>query len=234
LFAIGTKVLEEFNHKNQHKSYVIFANDIMHIKYGPGGYFKSHEDYLSLNSNFVNEYSMIVCVSDPNEVCIGGETNLLFNKFFKYASSMTKMPGGCLLFRKDIPHEGSVIISGHKEIITFNVWSIENDVKDIDIVSFENDNRKYILDTEKILSYPSDNILKAFVSMGKENPNQDFIIFGNSKKYKEFLTNVKTHKLPCVPFKIVFAERSLSFDGNMDDDIRPFSMMPIWLSFFRK
>jgi hypothetical protein len=299
LFDIGTKILDTINSDMLKSKFVIYANDIMHIKYSAGGYFKMHEDYLSVNSNILEEYTMIVCV---NADCEGGETILTFNKFFKHTSKMTNTPTGCLLFRKDIPHEGAQLLSGMKEIITFNVWLINNDAENVMIIDFENDNRKYFLSINDIMRHSSDNILKILVKTSqyddifsskviqytdphtfeqfaiiekiisggvvsyseyakyhdvikyylfdmkniimkaiegellqdKKNEayvDEDYIIFGNSKKYVNFVEDIKKHHLPYLPFKIIFVEGSIVSDRDEVGDSYIRKMMPVWVSF---
>uniref|UniRef100_A0A6C0CAY9 Prolyl 4-hydroxylase alpha subunit Fe(2+) 2OG dioxygenase domain-containing protein n=1 Tax=viral metagenome TaxID=1070528 RepID=A0A6C0CAY9_9ZZZZ len=300
LFDIGTKILNTVNSDMQKSKFIIYANDVMHIKYSAGGYFKEHEDYLSVNSNIVEEYTMLVCVDAD---CVGGETILTFNKFFKHSSKMTNTPGGCLIFRKDIPHEGAQLLSGIKEIISYNVWLIKNDAENIMIVDFENDklNRKYFLSIADIIRHPSNNILKILVKTSKEDDifdskviqytdshtfeefaivekiingnavsyqeytkyhdiikyylfdmqniimkaiegemlqdkkndvyvNEDYIIFGNSIKYVNFVEDIKKYHLPYVPFKIMFAEGSVSSDQDQGEPYM-IKMTPVWVSF---
>lgn len=92
------------------KKFILYRNDIMHIKYRGGGYFKPHEDYLSVNSNFLEEYSLIICIngSGSGNGCgsSGGRTILKLNDFFTAKSTASCTKGMSLLFRKDIEHEG--------------------------------------------------------------------------------------------------------------------------------
>ena len=300
LFDIGSSILRAINSDMPENKFVIHENDITHIKYQAGGYFKQHEDYLSLNSNIVEEYTMIVCVDAD---CVGGETILSFNKYFKHHSKMTNTPMGCLLFRKDIPHEGAALLSGTKEIITFNVWSIKNDVDNIVVVNFANDERKYYLSADDIMRHDSDNILKILISTSKEHGifsnsvlqytdphsyeafaviekiimgtvvgyheyekycdvikyylfntkdiiikaiedsvlhdrkndvfiGDDYLFFGNQKKYVDFVANIKKFKLPYVPFKIIFVEGSIFSDGHGEGgSAENVKIMPVWVSF---
>lgn len=300
LFDIGSSILRAINKDMPENRFMIHENDITHIKYHTGGYFKQHEDYLSLNSNIVEEYTMIICVDAD---CVGGETVLSFNKYFKHHSKMTNTPTGCLLFRKDIPHEGAVLLAGTKEIITFNVWSVKNDVESIVIVNFANDERKYYLSTNDIMRHDSDNILKILINTSKEHGiftdsvlqytdphsydafaviekiitgtvvsyqeyekyldvikyylfdtknviikaiednvlhdrkndvfiSDDYLFFGNQKKYVDFVANIKKFKLPYVPFKIIFVEGSIFSDNHGEGgSVINVKMMPAWVSF---
>ena len=87
IFNIGDVILNKINNEISGKKFIIHKNDIMHIIYDKDGYFKRHEDYLSINSNIIEEYSMIVCVTPIDSVCDGGETIIELNKFFRHISS---------------------------------------------------------------------------------------------------------------------------------------------------
>ena len=51
-------IIGEVNRTDTSKTYYLVRNDITHIVYGPGDFFKRHSDYLSVTSNIVEE-----CVS---------------------------------------------------------------------------------------------------------------------------------------------------------------------------
>lgn len=186
LFELCNKVLDGINEKNAVNKYnfLLFENDVMHIKYSQGEYFKVHEDYLSLDSNLIEEYSMIICI---NADCVGGETVLHLNENFKYPSRASVTPGSCLLFRKDIPHEGSVLQSGCKEIITFNVWRVLDESQQVVIVKFDNSDKTCAIPANKIIAHPEDTLLKVFLNTklgsGKESP---VIFFNSNCTYDEF------------------------------------------------
>lgn len=71
-----------------------------------------------------------------------------------------------LLFRKDIQHEGEKLSSNaEKEILTFNVWSIDQTVKQIVRIRFENDSRVILISANKIRDNPTqDNLLCKFIN----------------------------------------------------------------------
>src|SRR5581483_3773295 len=160
LFDTAEKLLDSINKCNRDKRFIVFRNDVMHIKYSKGGYFKEHEDYLSITSNIIEEYSLLVCIDSSCQT--GGRTILKLNDYCSFPSKATITPGQCLLFRKDIPHEGEVT-DGSKEIITFNVWSIASDIKQILSVRFKDDTRRYCISFDTIRSFP-DTMLARFIS----------------------------------------------------------------------
>lgn len=192
LFDLCNKILDDINEKNSHNKckFLLFENDIMHIKYSEGEYFKVHEDYLSLNSNIIEEYSMIICI---NADCDGGETILHFNDYFKYQSKASVTPGSCLLFRKDIPHEGSVLKSGHKEIITLNLWKIMDESQRIVVVKFNDSNKTCVIAENKIIDRSKNNLLKTFLK-GKEDSKNKILFYNANCPYEDFLIIDKIYK----------------------------------------
>ncbi len=87
----------------------------------PPGKFDAHQDYLSIISNCILEYTLIVGLSD--DPCEGGETVIHLTGGGAIASSAPKKLGGCLLFRKDLLHEGVAVTSGSKHILTVPVYA---------------------------------------------------------------------------------------------------------------
>lgn len=120
-FDLVQKYIELINSSDPDTDFVLQRNDLTHIRYGKGGFFKPHQDYLSFTSNIVEEYTMIICLRAD---CEGGETVLHINHFFKHTSKATTTTGHCLIFRKDLTHEGAEILSGTKEILTINLLAI--------------------------------------------------------------------------------------------------------------
>lgn len=87
LFDEADKLIQCINAKQTNgKQFILHKNDIMHIKYKGGGYFKAHEDYLSVNSNFIEEYSLIVCIKGSGIASDGGRTILKLNDHFSVHS----------------------------------------------------------------------------------------------------------------------------------------------------
>lgn len=204
LFDAGQSILDMINSKMTDKKFIIYKNDITQIRYNPGGFFKSHEDYLSLTSNLIDEYTLILCVKGN---CEGGHTLLHFNEFMTHTSSKTITPGGCLLFRKDIPHEGEILIAGTKEILTYNVWCINNlNIQRVLRVSFKNDLRQIYLDLNRVLDFPKNN---AFIELLKLNTSDVVIPFECIHTYEEF----------CIIKKIYLSETISTDEFNKYVDV---------------
>jgi hypothetical protein len=111
-------------------------SDVTEIIYPISGYFKKHKDYLSLTSNSIQEYTLIVRLPSSTQQeqaietdnlsssVVGGET-LSHSNGEMFTSSATAKPGGALLFRKDLEHEGAVLKSSNKRIVTVILWAID-------------------------------------------------------------------------------------------------------------
>lgn len=136
LFDLINIYVEKINTLDDRFNYILVKNDITFIKYVKGGFFKPHEDYLSLTTNMFEEYTGIMCTDAE---CEGGETIFHLNKYFSYVSKCSTTPKHCVIFRKDIGHEGAMISKGYKEILTFNLWAIPKENSRIIVVSFESD-----------------------------------------------------------------------------------------------
>lgn len=134
---------------------------------------------------------MIVCVDASAE---GGETILHFNEDFKYASKATITPGGCLLFRKDITHEGSPLRSGHKEILTFNVWLIKEDCSQILAVRCK-DGQTILLSIDKVINNHPDSLLHVFLTseLTKGRRNTRVITYSTDYDHRAFSVIAKIY-----------------------------------------
>lgn len=177
LFKMFKQLIGKINKKDEFMDFIVWENDITYIKYQEGGYFKKHKDYLSLTSNIVQEYTLIMCLEGG---CDGGETILHFNKFFNYPSKSTITPGHILIFRKDIDHEGNIIKKGSKEILTLNLWGVKKN-SGIVIIRFNKpEKRTHVISQTNILS-KHNNLLKSFLWFGKNGKNEN--VFYHEKKF---------------------------------------------------
>lgn len=98
LFDMVESVLAPISAADDTYSFTLRRNDATHIKYGEGGFFKRHADYLSLTSNVVEEFTFIICVT-PEEIAAtteGGETIIhAFQHSKKFAATTTPRQAGC-------------------------------------------------------------------------------------------------------------------------------------------
>lgn len=124
IFDLVDQTVQWLNKSDEEYSYQLRRDDVTETRYDTGGFFLKHKDYLSVTSNLVEEFTLILCVTPPNTGKVeGGETLL-----FPYASEKgtafdTVTPGNGLLFRKDLEHAGNVLKSGEKHILTANLWA---------------------------------------------------------------------------------------------------------------
>ena len=122
LFAITEELLALISTADEAYEFTIRRNDATHIRYTKGGFFKRHQDYLSLTSNVLEEWTMLLCVTPPDLAAStrGGETIIhSYKSSQSFPSTMT--PGGGLIFRKDLAHEGARVLEGEKHILSLNL-----------------------------------------------------------------------------------------------------------------
>jgi hypothetical protein len=141
-FELVEKYIDIINENDPDINFILLRNDLTHIRYQPGGFFKPHEDYLSFNSNLIEEYTMILCLKADSK---GGETIINVNHFFKHISKSTITVGHALIFRKDLTHEGALLESGNKEILTMNLLATSKKVERTVVVSFPENKKEVIL-----------------------------------------------------------------------------------------
>lgn len=122
LFDIVQKMLDNLTEKDTTNMYTVVRNDVTQIVYGPGGFFKAHRDFLSMRSNILEEYTLLICITPDEIITEGGETSITVNPHYTHISRSTVTPGGALLFRKDLLHEGLMLTRGTKDIVSVNVW----------------------------------------------------------------------------------------------------------------
>ena len=76
LYEACEELVAHLNHEDDTRSFHLVRNNATHIVYEKGGFFKRHNDFLSLTSNIVEEYTLILCVTpgDKASETVGGET----------------------------------------------------------------------------------------------------------------------------------------------------------------
>jgi len=124
LFKLVEPIVARLSQADPLLTYNLVRNDITHIKYVKGGFFRKHSDYLTVTSNMIEEFALLVCVT-PDELASdvsGGKTVLYFGES-NHVSDATTTPGCALAFRKDVEHEATMLEAGEKHIITANLWA---------------------------------------------------------------------------------------------------------------
>jgi hypothetical protein len=131
LFSLCDSLVALISARDPSFAYALRHNDVTHIHYKKGDFFEPHSDHLSLTSNHVQEFTLIMCLcpldssADPSSTtCEGGETRFTLNPFCQLVSKASITPYHMVLFRKDITHEGLPLQSGTKDIITLNLWGL--------------------------------------------------------------------------------------------------------------
>lgn len=213
IFDLAEEVISTINETQPKggKKFCLYKNDIMHIRYVPGGYFKEHEDYLSITSNFVEEYSLIVCIRGK---ATRGRTILKLNPNFSVKSKASCTTNRALLFRKDITHAGEELAEGDiKEIITFNVWAFEPKVRRIVKVSFQKsfgDERFILLSADKIKNYPGKTLLQQFLrsKIGRDKKTS-IVDYDSRHSYESFKVIEKLYNGEAISFNEVEAHSEM-------------------------
>lgn len=149
-------IIKEINKLDTVMNYNLIKSDITHIKYQEGDFFKPHQDFLGINSNLIEEYTMIICLRAD---CQGGETKFHINQFFSYSSSASKTPLNVVIFRKDLMHEGVKLESGYKEIATINIYGIPTTSERTVMITSTQCERKLLLPLSSIENIPRNMIL---------------------------------------------------------------------------
>lgn len=102
--------------------FVLRRDDVTVLHYDTGGFFKPHADYVTLTSNAVEEFTLLMCL--PTTECVGGATRFLLNPRFSAITDASVTPGRIVVFRKDIRHEATPVESGVKEVVTLNLYGV--------------------------------------------------------------------------------------------------------------
>ena len=153
LFDLCDDLIKQINEKQNTFTFKLVQNDVTEITYGLGGFFKPHKDYLSLTTNNVLEYTMIVCLSAN---CEGGETLFHFNPQFTHISQKSSTQYGVVLFRKDVVHEGVLLTSGHKKIMTLNLLGIPHHQEDILVINcLDTEDSPLVVSQSEVARFPN-------------------------------------------------------------------------------
>jgi hypothetical protein len=132
LFELGDQVVAHINASSDcREEFTLVRDDITHLRYRPGDFFKPHQDFSGLRSNVYTEYTLLVCVTPPGVPTTGGATKVyaaepamakLLPGGGVHAFTCTAERGGALLFRKDAWHEGERVHAGEKYVLSFTLW----------------------------------------------------------------------------------------------------------------
>ena len=187
LFDLVDRYLQIINQMDTEVDYLLMRNDLTHIRYQAGGFFKAHSDYLSYTSNVVDEYTMIIALNtnnDTDQIIVGGETIFHFNKFFQHASKYSTTPLHSIIFRKDIIHEGAPLVSGTKDILTMNLLAISKKDSYTIVITFPKHKSKqfYLLSLQVLIQFPN-NLILAKLRFTKELDHQNQPTKGNKLIY---------------------------------------------------
>lgn len=161
IFTLVESLIAKLNAVDTETEFYLVKNDVTHIRYEKDGFFKKHQDYLSLSTNTVTEYTMLMCLDAD---CEGGETLFHINPHFSHASKCSVQKDGIVVFRKDIYHEGSVLKSGRKDIMSLNLWGIQKNTGKYVVIN-TSDDKAIILSGSSVARF--DNYFTAALHFGE-------------------------------------------------------------------
>ena len=122
LLDVAEKIVQFVNQHDALYRYQLVRNNVTEIVYLPGGFFDTHRDFISLTSNVVEEFTMIICITPADVVAVGGETVIYLAPNNAQVLTSTTTRGQALVFRKDLLHKSLPLESGEKRIVTLNLW----------------------------------------------------------------------------------------------------------------
>lgn len=131
------------------KNYTLTQNNITYIKYDKNNYQHNYDRNNIFKSDDIIECTMILCL---NSNCDGGHTVIHFNGNFKYLSNASITNGNVIILKKDMMYENEIIKSGSKEVLIANILCTNISSHKIVIVSFPDDDRKYVINHSDILA----------------------------------------------------------------------------------
>jgi hypothetical protein len=105
----------------------LVRSDVTEITYQPGGFFKRHQDFLSVQGNVVEEHTMLVCVTAAEAaVRTRGGATIIHQLGKSHKIAGITIPGHAVVFRKDLEHEGELLGAGEKRIVSLNLLAIRD------------------------------------------------------------------------------------------------------------
>ena len=118
---------------------------------------KTYHGALSIRSNVVEEYTLLVCIAADGD----GKTSIVVNPYYTHESNALCKPGNAILFRKDLICKDDVF-TGHKKIMIVDIWVSRKDTTDIVLVEFPEElGKSYALSKQEIMEFP-DSMLAGF------------------------------------------------------------------------
>ena len=124
---VEQNIVDKLNRDCSDYQFSLIRNDLEVVKYGPGDFFKAHQDYVNFHSNVFTNLTFIMCLEPCEE---GGETvlhgipenyQLPASEDKKVFEGTARNPGGILVLQKETIHEGLAVIKGNKTILKGNL-----------------------------------------------------------------------------------------------------------------
>jgi hypothetical protein len=139
LFDLAEEVVAHISKTDDVYAYGLKRDDLQLIRYRVGGFFDAHQDFCSVRSNLLTEFTLLLCVTPHGVTTVGGRTtvylsasiggglnsaenkpaatcdsptaavSLLVGKANEQTFGATTRTGCALLLRKDAWHAGAVL-----------------------------------------------------------------------------------------------------------------------------
>jgi hypothetical protein len=213
LFDLASDFVKHLSSLDKDRDYTLVKNDCSHIKYAAGDFFGSHEDFLSLTSNVIEEWTLIVNVQRPGSLQLaeGGKTKIKLHNT-EYLSSATTTPGCALAFRKDLQHEGLLVTKNNKEILSMNLFVTKKTSKQILLVNFASDVKPSITTLSELAKGSSSYALLMSEVMVHALCPLAVFCEDNSEKIIEYLCEDASHESFALIYKIIRGEHVSAAD----------------------
>src|SRR3989304_583410 len=168
---VEQNIVISINENYQNHQFVLIRNDLEVIKYGPGDYFKKHQDFINIDSNEFKNYTFIVGLKCCEK---GGQTVFYINETRELSTILTDSPGNMIIFRKDLIHEGLEVIEGNKYILKGNFICLpQKSIAYCILVIIFPSNQTYLLETSKLTG----SIYETFIDFEKTKTPDKKIFF---------------------------------------------------------
>jgi len=118
---VKESIIPKINNIVKDIHYDLVCDNIDIIIYEAGDFFEAHNDFVTIQSNTVKTYAFLLCLESD---AVGGETIIHLTPKKSVIIKETITPGSAIVFRNEVLHEGSKVLSGHKIVMKLNILGI--------------------------------------------------------------------------------------------------------------
>lgn len=163
-------IIKRINNIVKDREYNIVRNDIDVLTYESGDFFEAHNDFVTIRSNVIKNYSFLLCLEGN---CDGGETILHMKENESIVLKQTITPSSAVLFRNEVLHEGSKVNSGRKVVLKINLVGVKKEnTRIISKKTISEDKFKLLLtENEDYIYCHSEPLYTEMLKVSKNYPN---------------------------------------------------------------